>query len=322
MRRQVGIALALGVAACGFGRGVGQSGAYENVPSTHVTDTAVYPLQSLLIIEHDQRVQQARIYVFRGNLRAADVGLEDLRRVALRFGAFVMAFDAPQGRVAVSDELDAGVEDADAGPIVGHAEPLSARVGDQAVTLVRLDDKTLFRSGASRYLTGVRTTEYEVAAYFGVVPAPDVWPEVTIDKLGIAFAGAPGTAQPELVRTPTLIGLSYTTTADYLVVELVQSQRRKLDGSRVDALVRTALAPGVAYALSPRLLTDVAGQGCWSRERPVEARVRQIARSYQQQPRGDWAVSYERIEVVPIATDDWTALLGELRAPAYCSDLD
>lgn len=85
----------------------------------------------------------------------------------------------------------------------------------------------------------------------------------------------------------------------------------------MDALVRSLVAPGSPYALSPTLLTDVAGQGCWSRERPLEARIRQVTRSYQQrapEAGGDWAVSYERIEVVPIASERRTALLRRASA--------
>jgi hypothetical protein len=92
--------------------------------------------------------------------------------------------------------------------------------------------------------------------------------------------------------------------------------------SRVDALVRTLVEPGASYALSPGLLTDVAAQGCWSRERPVEARVHQVARSYQQRAGGDWAVSYERIEVVPIPSEEWTALLGTPRPLGYCDNFE
>lgn len=325
MARGLSFALALSAAACGFGNDVGHSGAYKSVISTRVTDSALYPLQSFLVLEHDQRVSQLRLYCFTGNLRRADLGLEDLRRIALRFGGFTMAFDAPEERIAVADAADAGVDDADAGPITGRGAALEARVGDQAVTLVRLDDKSLFRSGAARFLTALRTSEYMVDAYFGVLDAPDKLPEVAVDSLGIFYTSALESAKPELVRTDALLGFGYVTRADYLVFELAQGQRRKADKSRVDALVRTLLEPGASYALSPALLTDVAGQGCWSPERPIEARVHQITRSYEQQATaagGDWAVSYERIEVVSIPSSEWRALLGEPRQFSYCDNFE
>ena len=322
MLRAPCFALALSVAACGFGNDVGQIGGYEVARGTRVTDSALYPLASFMVIEHDLGFHQLRLYCFTGQLRRADLGLEDLRRIALRFGGFAMAFDAPQQRVRLADDLDAGVEDTDAGAIEGHGAPLEARVGDQAVMLVKLDDKSLFRSGASRYLTSVRTSEYAVNAYVGVVDAEDTVPEISIESLGIHYASALESAKPGLVRTEKLLGFSYVTRADYLVFELAQAQRRKADQSGVDALVRTLLEPGASYALSPALLTNVAAQGCWSRERPIEARVRQVARSYQQRWGGDWAVSFERIEVVSVPSEEWTALLGDTRPFGYCDNFE
>jgi hypothetical protein len=322
MLRPLSIALALSVAACGFGNDVGQTGGYEIARGTRVTDSALYPLRSFLVVEQDARVKQLRVYCFTGDLRRADVGLEDLRRIALRFGGFAMAFDAPQERVQITEDSDAGVEDADAGPIAGHGAPLEARVGEQTLMLVKLDDKGLFRSGASRYLTAVRTSEYVVNAYVGVLDAQETVPKIAIESLGIEYASALESAQPGLVRTDALLGFSYVTRADYLMFELAQTQRRKADKSRVDALVRTLVQPGGSYALSPALLTNVAAQGCWSREGPIEGRVRQVARSYQQRFDGDWAVSFERIEVVSIPSEEWTALLGEPRPLGYCENFE
>jgi hypothetical protein len=271
-RLTVMLAFALGCSACGFGRDVGQSGGYEIIPSTRVTDTALYPLSSLLIIEQDLRIQQTRLYLFTGNLRGADLGFEDLRRIGLRFSSFVMAFDAPIGRISVADDVDAGVAaDEDAGPIASHGSALMAQVGEQEVRLVRLDDKGLIRSLGSRYLTSVSSSDYDVAAYFGVADASDPLPKVSIASLNMQFAPELRSADLELVQNEMLLGITYTSAADYLTFELVQTKHRTSDDSSVDALVRTELAPGIPYALSPRLVSDVAGQGCWSRERAIEA---------------------------------------------------
>jgi hypothetical protein len=71
--------------------------------------------------------------------------------------------------------------------------------------------------------------------------------------------------------------------------------------------------------VSSRLLTNVAGQGCWSRERPIQARVRQIARRYQRQAGGDWAVIYQRTDGLELDPDTWTALLsGDIQPVSYC----
>jgi hypothetical protein len=327
MPRLITLALALTCAACGFGRDVGQSAGYEIIPNTHVTDTALYPLSSLLLIEHDLRLEQTRLYLFTGDLRGADLGLEDLRRVALRFSSFAMAFDSPIARVQVDADadLDAGVAgDEDAGPIVSHGTALMALVGARTVPLVRLDDTGLFRSYASRYLTSVSSPDYDVAAYFGVTDAPATLPQVSIPSLGMRFTPNLASAELKLVQNEMLLGLTYTSAADYLTFELVQEKRRASDGSEVDALVRTLLAPGIPYGLSARLVNDVAGQGCWSSDRPIEARVHQVVRSYQlRAPRapGDSAVSYERIEKLEIAPPRWTVLLGPARPSPYCDQL-
>jgi hypothetical protein len=86
--------------------------------------------------------------------------------------------------------------------------------------------------------------------------------------------------------------------------------------------VRTSLAPGKAYELTSPLLTDVAGKGCWSRERTIEARLHQISRRYQMRARGDWAVVYERIDSLEVSIDDWTALLGDPKLATYCKDYE
>src|SRR5689334_12141819 len=102
MLRALCITLGLSVAACGFGNDVGQTGGYEIARAARVTDSALYPLESFVVLEQDMRTQQLRIFCFTGDLRRADVGLEDLRRIALRFGGFAMAFDAPQERVTLA----------------------------------------------------------------------------------------------------------------------------------------------------------------------------------------------------------------------------
>ena len=321
------LALATACLGCGFGRDVGQSAGYEIIPSTRVTDTALYPLSNLLLIEHDLRVKQTRLYLFTGDLRGADLGFEDLRRIALRFSSFSMAFDAPIVRVEVesNSDLDAGaLEDEDAGPIASHGAALIALVGTETVPLLRLDGTGLTRSFASRYLTSVNSIDYDVAAYFGVTDAPDTLPKVSIPSLSMQFTPPIGSAQLELVQNEMLLGLTYTSAADYLTFELVQNKHRTSDGSSVDALVRTLLAPGIPYGLSPRLVSDVASQGCWSSDRAIEARVHQVVRSYQlRAPRapGDSAVSYERIETLTIGPEHWTVLAKQPQPAAYCDQL-
>jgi hypothetical protein len=163
-----------------------------------------------------------------------------------------------------------------------------------------------------------------VAAYFGVTDAPETLPKVSIPSLSMQFTPPIGSAQLELVQNEMLLGITYTSAADYLTFELAQNKHRTSDGSSVDALVRTLLAPGIPYGLSPRLVSDVAGQGCWSTDRAIEARVHQVVRSYQlRAPRapGDSAVSYERIERLTIGPERWTVLAKQPQLAPYCDQL-
>jgi hypothetical protein len=86
--------------------------------------------------------------------------------------------------------------------------------------------------------------------------------------------------------------------------------------------VRTSLPPAAKYEVGRELLTDVAGKGCWSRELPIEARLHQLFRRYQQRAKGDWAVVYERIDRLEISVEDWTASLGDPKPSAYCKDFE
>jgi hypothetical protein len=262
--------------------------------------------------------------LFRGDLRTADLGLEDFRRIVARHGGFQMVFDATTKRIE---------EDA----IKTKGKTLAAKFGDRDLSLAKLNDASLQKSGATRWLASASSTDYDVAAYFSVIDSADALSPIEISRAGIDYE--PDDASPELkfVRDDEKIGLEYQTSADYVVVELVQpiTKKPEEDGKAddagvgdeaedmtLDALVRTSLAPGTAYEVNPPLLTDVAGQGCWSRERTIEARLHQIFRRYQPQAAGDWAVVYERIDAIEVSVDDWTALLGDLKLPTYCKDYE
>jgi hypothetical protein len=309
-------------AACGFGNDVAQDGSYVIVPPTPVTDSAPYPLASLLYVQHDVKLAQTRLFLFRGDLRMADLGLEDLRRIAARHGGFEMGFD-PEHKP---------LED---GAIRSGRKPVTATLGDQSLALTRLDDKGLIASGANRWLASVSSTDYDVVANFGVIDSDVTLTPIRIPRAGIDYE--PNDVSPELalVRNEEKIALEYQSEADFVTIELVQPITEKAeeaddkngDGEEdeaepktLDALVRTTLAPGTAYAVTKPLLTDVAGKGCWSRERTIEARLHQTSRHYQRRSRGDWAVVYERIDSLEVSVEDWTALLAEPKPATYCQD--
>lgn len=326
MQRTAALLLLTLLAACGFGNDVAQDGNYVIVPPTPVTDSAPYPLASLLYVQRDVGIGQTRLYLFRGDLRKADLGLEDLRRIVARRGGFQMAFDNPQPRFDASQPIESA----------GAATP--AKLDDRELSLARLDNTTLYSTGASRWLANVATTDYDVRASFGALGgAPAAAIEVA--RAGIDYA--PKDFIPSLATIVDLeaetFTLEYASEADYVVIELVQPITEKLeeagdkagDGEEpeaeprtLDALVRTTLAPGTPYVVSKPLMTDVAGKGCWSRERPIEVRFHQLARRYQPSKRGDWAVVYERIDSIVVNAREWTAVLGEPMPATYCEDYE
>jgi hypothetical protein len=306
----------LAAVSCGFGHDVAQDGDYVIVPPEAVTDSAPYSLETLLRIERDVKLSQTRLYCFRGDLRSADLGLEDLRRVAARHGGFQMAFDAAKERLEDDDAVES------------HGKALAARVGSQNIELVRLDDKGLKQSGAARFLSSVSSTDYAVAAYFGVIEGDGELGTISIERAGLEYARDDSDASPNLEfnRDDAKIELKYQTSADFVVVELAQGIQEKThdaqDATPLDALVRTSLPPDTPYVVMPTLLTNVAGQGCWKRSRPLEARLHQVSRRYQMRSRGDWAVVYERIDSLEVGSGEWTALLGDVKPSPYCKDYE
>lgn len=312
------------LAACGFGNDVEQSGNYVFVPPTPVTDSAPYPLASLLYVQRDVGRGETRLYLFRGELRKADLGLEDLRRIAASHGGFQMSFDNPQPSFDSSEPIDSA------------GTRIPARVGGRALPLSKLDNDTLYSTQTSRWLANVATSDYDVSAYFGVMAGSP--PErIEVSRFGIDYT--PRDFIPSLAtkldEEAETFSLEYVSDADYVVIELVQPITEKPeeaddktgDGEepeakprKLDALVRTSLAPGTAYVVSKPLMTDVTGQGCWSREKPLEARLHQVARRYQPHKGGDWAIVYERIDSRVVDVAQWTALLGEPKPQTYCED--
>ncbi len=305
--RHLAFALVLGCAACGFGHDVEQDGSYTAIGGTRVTDSAPYPLETLLIVEEDRALEQTLLYLFTGNLRRADLGLEDLRRIAARHGGFQMSFDPVREAV-------------DESRILRRGRPLPARVGEREIELVRIDDEGLRRTGASRYLSNVAGADFEVAAYFAAVEA---LAPIEVAKRDIDYE--PALADPMLAveRNDESLELTFASESDYVVIELGQIIRRSNEEREaIDALVRTSLAPDAPYAVGATLLTDVAGQGCWSEEAPLHARLTQVARRYQQHAAGDWAVIHLRRDVIEVDRAAWTHVLGEATPSAYCRDFE
>ncbi|HKP62140.1 MAG TPA: hypothetical protein VJV78_35655 [Polyangiales bacterium] len=302
---RAGLLLCLSLCACGFGHEVEQDGSYAIVPGTRVDDSALIPLKALLIIEQDLRIGQTRLYYFTGDLHGADLGLEDLRRIAARHGGYRMAFD-PQRKFIEADEIES------------HGKSLLAHAGEDEIELVKLNNDGLRDSDAQRYLTSVKSNDYDVAAYFGVIDREGPLPDLSIDPTDVVYD--PHIPSPELgIKTENeQLALDYKVNADYLVVELTQPIESHVDKRELDALVRTSLMPGSPYVVSPSLMTDVAGQGCWSRELPLELRLHQVVRHYDIDHA--FAVIHDRIDVHVLAPDTWTGMLAKPQPPAYCKE--
>ena len=303
--------LLIAAAACGFGHDVEQDGEYALVPTSQVTDSAPYPLDRLLIVEEDVSLGQTRIYLFTGELARAGLGLEDLGRIQLRHGRFQMAFDPPRERI-------------DANDVQTRNRPLRARAGDRTIELKRLDDTGLRASGASRYLAYALSSDYDVAAYFGALDALEAF---GIEQRDLEFApsiGDPGLASSD---DGDELAVDYDANADYVVMELIQPiQRRDREDTiqdeseTLEALVRISLAPDAEFRAGRTLVTDVAGQGCWSPDQTIQARLTQVGRRYQQQRDRAWASVHLRIDAIEIGVDRWTRLLDAPEPATYCED--
>ena len=323
MRRALATLLLLGLChGCGLDNDVGKSGEYTFIGGPEIVDTAAYPLRYLLMIEDDTATQLAYVYLFTGGLGDAGLGLSDLRRLAARFGGFRMAFELPLRRYAGASIASRGL-------------PRPLRVGDLEHELVQLDDAGLAASGANRFLRSVATGDYDVHAYFAAVKY-----QGELGKLRIGVEDGTLTFDPRLAAG----GLEVTVKddslrlehaklpdADYVRFEVLQpiteiaslgDADAGAEGSavalEVEAAVQISLFPTEQLALSAARVTDAAGQGCWSKRRPLMARLGQVARRYVVRKGGDLAVIHQRFDSVTIDAADWTTLLGEATPAAYC----
>jgi hypothetical protein len=308
--------LALAASACSEGHEIGNDGQYVFLPAANVDDLAPYPLEHLLIVEDDAETRRAYVYLFAGELGKAALGLPDLRRIAQRYGRYEMAFDPPRARYA-----DEPIESR------GAALPLELNGGEE-IELARLDFAGLTQSGATRWLSSVSSGEYHVRAYFAVIEraADGELGAFTIADGDTELAFDPQLKTPELdvQIADDLLMLDYgeLPRADSLTIDLWQQiEAREEPHTPVEAEVRTLLPPGAAYAAGPRLVTDAAGQGCWSEEQPLGVRVAQLARRYDDEGGGS-ATIHLKLDAIWLEPEVWTELLDEPTAAAYCEDYE
>ena len=304
------------LAGCNEGHQVGNNGAYSFLPGAEVDDLAPYPLEHLLIVEDDAETHRAYVYLFAGELAQAALGLPDLRRIALSYGRYEMAFDAPRARYA-----DERVETR------GAALRLELDGGER-IELARLDGNGLVQSGASRWLSSVASADYDVRAYFAVIERGE---DSELSAFAIAdgeteLAFDPKLTTPELdvQLEDELLTLDYgeLPRADSLTVDLWQQiTSREEPHTVVEAELRTLLPPGAQYAAGTGLVTDAAGQGCWSTESSLGLRVAQLARRYDQRGAGS-ATIHLKLDATWLEPDVWTTLLAEPTPASYCEDYE
>lgn len=301
---------------CNVGHEVGQDGVYAFLPGANVDDLAPYPLERLLIVEDDAETSRAYVYLFAGELREASLGLQDLRRIALQYGQYQMAFDPPRARYAEE-------------PLEGSGKPLALELdGGDDVELLKLDDAGLAQSGAGRWLSTVTSGDFHVRAYFGVIERDGELEGFTIEDPGtdteLTFEPALPELQIEVAIGDDALMVDYgeAKQADSLTFDLWQQITTKAEPhTTVEAEVRTLLPPGGQYGAGASLITDAAGKGCWSDEKPLGVRVMQLRRAYDAQDGGS-ALVHVKLDTIWIPPENWTVLLGDPTPAAYCKDYE
>jgi hypothetical protein len=312
-------ALAALFVACNLDGDVEHEGTYVFLPGSPIPDTAAFPLHELLVIEEDGLGQDSLFYDFRGDLGPLGVGVESLPRVLANDGAFSLLFEFPFSDY-VPGAPDTGDGSAGAGGVEGGAgaggspepdlvlEHDRATVGLRALTAADLAD-----TGAARYTVALTTGDFALTAFFGAerrsaplrwlrfpVPAVRAEPPPRYDaKL------APSTLT--FAREDGLLLVDPGTLArpDYLVVDLFQRVQRVADERALEAVVRITIAPEIPYLASARVLESAFASLCWSKDKPLFARVTQVARDYVARASGDSAVIHRRSDSAEVPAELW-----------------
>lgn len=318
--------LIAGLVGCNVGNEVDNDGQYAFLPGTNVDDLAPYPLERLLVVEEDAETRRAYVYLFAGDLHGAGVAVQDLRRIALNYNRFQMAFDPPRARYA-EDRVPASGEPLELA-LRDDEEDGGVPDGGLTVELTRLNNAGLGQTGAQRWLNTVTNADHPVRAYFGVI-------ELNGAKLG-AFAIEDGkteiefesrlvTPKLEVTIEDELLELDYGTLkfVDSLTFDLWQPIKGKEEPHTVvEAAVRMQLPPGAKYAAGKLLVTDAAGKGCWSDEAALGVRLAQLGRRYNEEHGGLMTVHVKR-DAIRLDPEQWTdELLGKPVFADYCRDYE
>jgi hypothetical protein len=318
MRAQLFVsALSVGLAACNLGADVDNVGGYTFLPGAPVPDTAALPLRHLVVVERDAGSEHTLVYYFEGNLGAAGLGLEDLRRSALRHGGFQLRFAyRPSSYATALDPIDEG--------------SIAASLDEHELALSKLDAEGLYLTGASRFLRSVDDPEFPVRAFFGALElASDLGTlrlEVEGAEIAYPFALEASEVAPRVTNGGVGVEHLDTPRAGELEVELSQSVSRISDGALLETSVVSRLAPDAAYTAPAAVVLAAFSGNCWSLERPLIARVSQIRQYYEQRDGGDFAVIERRRDATALSAHELAKFIDENGgAPAlaaYCSDIE
>jgi hypothetical protein len=305
------------LSACNVDADVNQFGGYTFLPGSYVADTAALPLRHLIIVERDSAAELSLVYYFEGDLGKAGLGLEDLRRKALRHGGFSLRFAFPPTRYAQ------GLEPEEPGGGV------RADIDGEQLVLSALDTEALYAVGASRFLRTLDDPEYPVRAYFSsVARASDLAAlrlELEGDPLSYTFALAASDATPSLDGNSVSVSPGTIERAGELEIELAQDVIRLSDEAELETGLFSLLAPGASFEAPASVVFDAFSRNCWSTERPLHSRVTQLFQRYEARANGDFAVIERRRDSAELEPERLASFVADddRAAPplaTYCSD--
>lgn len=301
--------------ACNMDAGVDNLGSYTFLPGAPVPDTAALPLRHLLLLERDSASASTLVYYFEGDLGAAGLGLEDLRRQALRHGGFQLRFaHAPEHYASALPRAAEGA--------------LTADLDGRELVLAKLDAQGLYAVGASRWLRTLDEAEFPVRAYFGVVERAELG-QLRLNAedgvLAYDFSLGPGTPSPRVTEASVVVERAATPRAGELELELSQDVTRISDEAPLETSIVSRLAAGDAYEASAAVVLAAFAGNCWSLERPLLARVSQIRQSYEARASGDMAVIERRRDSAALDEEAFAGFVsahgGEPALAPHCQDI-
>jgi hypothetical protein len=283
----------------------------------------------LLIVEQDAQAERTLYYLFEGELGRANLGIPDLRRVAFDFGYADIRFDFPLSRYRFGAGHGGGGEGGAGGePTSAPAPVRTLSVDGQSVDLFEVTDATAYELGVTRFLGVIASADYRVKAFWGSRESAKAFGSVRWPS-GARILEHEAELSPSELRLSqgeedeVLVDNDPFEGADYKVVDLFQRIVRSEEGDDVDALVRTSLGVQTEYRATPELLSSVWHALCWTSERPLFARVEQVARSYHRaHDGGDFAVIHKRRDFARVPRGAWRRSAPEGEPPGYCDDYE